>query len=313
MTLTVLFGGRPAQREIWKRHLEEAAERRGVRFELAMDPAEVEPASVDVLICNPEGPIADFSPYVNLKAALNMWAGVETIVGNETLKAPLARMVEHGLTEGMTDYVVAHVMRHHLGIDRHILMEKGDWPQTVPPLARSRNVGILGLGELGSDAARALSGLRFRVHGWSRSLKDIPGVTCRAGEDGLAETLRLSEILVLLLPSTPGTERIMDAERLSLLPEGAVLVNPGRGSLIDDDALIAALDSGRLSHATLDTFRAEPLPLDHPFWDHPKVTITPHIASATRPETAADALVEQIGRVARGEPILHVVDRARGY
>ncbi len=313
MTLTVLFGGRPAQREIWREHLERAAEAQGARFRLVMDPAEVDPAKVDVLICNPEGPIADFSPYANLKAALNMWAGVETIIGNETLKAPLARMVEHGLTEGMTDYVVAHVMRHHLGMDRHLFMAKGDWPQDVPPLSRQRNVGILGLGELGTDAARALAGLRFKVHGWSRSLKDIPGVTCRAGDDGLAETLRASEILVLLLPSTPGTGRIMDADRLALLPEGAVLINPGRGALVDDDALIAALDSGRLAHATLDTFREEPLPLDHPFWDHPKVTITPHIASATRPDTAADALVEQIARVARGEPILHVVDRARGY
>ncbi len=313
MSLTILFGGRPEQREVWGAALREAAAEAGLTFELVIDPADVAPEAVDAIIYNPEGPVQDFSPYTNLKAALNMWAGVETVVGNDTLKAPLTRMVEHGLTEGMTDYVVAHAMRHHLGMDRHLFMAKGDWPQDHPPLARNRRIAVLGLGELGADAVRALSGLRFKVSGWSRSPKDIPGVTCRHGEDGLRETLAEAEILILLLPLTNGTENLLNADRLALLPRGACIVNPGRGALIDDDALIAALDAGQVGHATLDVFREEPLPLSHPFWDHPGVTITPHIASVTRSDTAAEALVAQIGRLVRGEPLLHVVDRAQGY
>ncbi len=313
MTFTVLFGGLPEERPAWRRHLDAFAREAGLSYRLEMDPAAVEPDEVDALIWNPEGPVADLAPYRRLKAVLSMWAGVEKIIADDALNAPLARMVEHGLTEGMTDYVVGHVMRLHLGMDRHLFAAKGDWSQVHPPLSRRRHVGVLGLGALGSDAARMLSRLRLNVHGWSRGAKDIPGVTCRAGEKGLAETLARAEILVLLLPSTPDTRGILNAERLALLPRGAAIVNPGRGDLIDDDALLAALDAGRLSNATLDTFRQEPLPPDHPFWDHPKVTITPHIASATRADTAAEAVTAQIGRLMRGEPLLHVVDRARGY
>ncbi|WP_339949948.1 glyoxylate/hydroxypyruvate reductase A [uncultured Albimonas sp.] len=309
----ILFGGRPAQREEWGAAIRAGARASGVAMDLRMAPEDVDPAEVDAVVYNPEGPIQDFAPFTNLRAALNMWAGVEKVVGNQTLKAPLTRMVEPGLTEGMTDWVVAHATRLHAGIDRHLHLAPGQWPQWHPPLARERRVGVLGLGELGADAARMLAALRFDVAGWSRRPKTVEGVTCLHGEDGLREILSRSEILVLLLPSTPATENLLDAETLALLPKGAAILNPGRGPLIDEAALIAALDSGQLSHATLDVFRIEPLPEDHPFWAHPRVTITPHIASVTRSSTAATALVEQIGRLSRGEPLLHVVDRAQGY
>ncbi len=311
--LIVLFGGPAAARERWGEALAAAAARANLVMDLRLSPGAVDPEAVEAIVYSPDGPIQDFSPYPRLKAVLNMWAGVEKIVGNPTLTAPLTRMVEPGLTEGMTDWVCAHVLRHHTGLDRHLALKPGEWPQWHPPLSRHRKVGVLGLGELGADAARMLAALRFDVAGWSRSPKSVPGVSCLHGDEGLAAILSRSEILVLLLPFTPRTETLMNTDRLALMPQGAVLVNPGRGQLIDDDALLAALDAGRLSHATLDVFRQEPLPDDHPFRTHPKVTVTPHIASVTRTETAADALIEQIARLSRGEAPLHIVDRARGY
>ncbi len=268
---------------------------------------------VDYIVYAPNSTVQDFTNFPRLRAVLSLWAGVERIVGNQTLTVPLTRMVDAGLTEGMVEYVTGHVLRYHLGMDAHIAAKPGDWLPEPPPLARSRPVGILGLGALGQACAQALSALNFPVTGWSRSPKNIPGLTCRHGADGLAETLRGSEILVLLLPDTAATENVLNPETLVLLPEGARIVNPGRGTLIDDSALLDALDSGQIGHATLDVFRAEPLRPDHPYWTHPNVTVTPHIASATRPQTAAAIIAENIRLDLAGEPLLHLVDRKRGY
>ena len=271
------------------------------------------PADVDYIIYAPNGDLSDFRPYTRCKAVLSLWAGVETIVTNATLTQPLCRMVDSGLEEGMVEWVTGHVLRHHLGMDRHICARKAAWEHVVPPLARDRNVAVLGLGALGRACAAALAALRFRVLGWSRTRREIAGIACHHGADGLADVLAQAEIVVLLLPLTDETEGLMNAERLALLPPGAVLINPGRGALIDDDALLAALDAGRLDHATLDVFRVEPLPPEHPFWAHPKVTVTPHIASETRPVSAARVIAENIRRGEAGEPFLFLVNRARGY
>jgi len=169
------------------------------------------------------------------------------------------------------------------------------------------------LGELGQACARALAALNFPVTGWSRTPRDVPGLRCVHGAEGLAAALAEAQILVLLLPDTPQTRNLLDAAALARLPRGAVVLNPGRGTLIDDDALLAALDTGQVGHATLDVFRSEPLPPDHPFWAHPRVTVTPHIASETRCETAAEVISENIRRGEAGAPFLHLVDRARGY
>lgn len=174
-------------------------------------------------------------------------------------------------------------------------------------------MAVLGLGELGAACATALAALRFRVIGWSRRQKDVAGVLCHSGEAGLEATLREAEIAVLLLPLTPDTENLLDARRLALLPEGAVVVNPGRGALIEDKALLAALDAGRIGHATLDVFRTEPLPADHPYWVHPRVTVTPHIAAETRPASASRVIAENIRRSEAQEPLLYLVDRGAGY
>ena len=244
---------------------------------------------------------------------LSLWAGVERIVGNATLTQPLCRMVDPWLTEGMVEWVVGHTLRHHLGMDRHIINPDHVWDPTCPPLARDRRVAVLGLGALGLACARALQGLNFAVSGWSRTAKEIPGLPTAHGADGLRATLAAAEIVVLLLPKTPETENTLDAAALAAMPKGAVILNPGRGALIDDGALLAALDAGQIGHATLDVFRVEPLPKDHPFWSHPGVTVTPHIAADTRPASAARVLVENIRRGEAGEPLLNLVDRARGY
>ena len=272
-----------------------------------------DPATVDYIIYAPSAPLQDFTPYTRCKAVLSLWAGVERIVGNSTLTQPLCRMVDTGLTEGMVEWVVGHSLRHHLGMDRHIVNPGHVWDATCPPLARERRVAMLGMGALGTACAQALAALNFDVMGWSRSEKSVPGIKCLHGETGLESVLRSADIVVTLLPKTPETENLLDARRLAWLKPGAVILNPGRGALIDDAALLAALDAGRVGHATLDVFRVEPLPQDHPYWAHPRVTVTPHIAADTRATGAAKVLVENIRRGETGEPFLHLVDRTRGY
>ncbi len=306
--IRVLYAGGAERAEDWTGPLARAFDAAGLDVDLSADPP---PEEVDVIVYAPNPEMSDFTPYVNARAVLSLWAGVETIVTNETLTQPLARMVDPGLTEGMVEYVCAHVLRHHLGLDGHIGAR--EWRPEPPPLARSRRVGVLGLGALGAACAAALAELHFEVTGWARSPKEIAGVRCLSGGDGFAETLATSEILVLLLPLTSETEDLIGAAALARLPEGAILLNPARGALVVEADLLAALESGRLSHATLDTFRTEPLPGDHPFWTHPGVTVTPHIASATRPETAATVIAENTRRAMAGEPLLHLVDRDAGY
>ena len=256
---------------------------------------------------------ADLASYPRARAVLALWAGVEAILPRMPEGVPLVRLIDpEGLTAGMTEWVLGHVLRHHLGMDRH-LGAAPHWDRHVPPLAPGRRVGVLGLGALGADAATALARLGFDVAGWARTPKDLPGVAARTGPDGLRAVIARSGILVLLVPHTPETEDLMDAERLSWMPEGAALLNPGRGALVDEAALLAALDAGRPAAATLDTFRTEPLPPDHPFWTHRAVTVTPHVASATRPASATRAAAANIARALRGEPMEGLVDRDRGY
>lgn len=310
MPVNVLFAARSDRWDAYEIPLRAALSEAGVTADLATD---LPPAEVDYIVYAPNSTVQDFTPFTRARAVLNLWAGVEDVVGNPTLRIPLARMVDHGLTQGMVEWVTGHVLRHHLGMDAHILGQDGVWRKAIPPLAQDRHVTILGLGELGEACAKALQGLGFAVTGWSRSARSLPGITCRAGEAGLTEALRTAEILVLLLPLTRQTENLLNATTLALLPPGAVIVNPGRGPLIDDTALLAALDTGQIGHATLDVFRVEPLPPDHPFWAHPRVTVTPHIASETRPASAARVIAENIRRGEAGEPFLHLVDRDRGY
>lgn len=307
-----LFAGDPKDWPVYSKSLPAAFARAGIEVDLVT--GTVDPATVDYVIYAPSSPVKNFRPFKKLKAVLNLWAGVEGVRRNETLTVPLARMVETGMTAGMAEWVLGHVMRHHLGLDAHIHGQDGVWRNDVtPPLARDRTVGILGLGELGQACGQLLTAVGFNVLGWSRRPKAIKGIECLSGAEGLASLLSRAEILVLLVPLTDQTENLLNAENLARLPKGAVIINPGRGPLIDDTALLAALDAGRISHATLDVFRQEPLPVDHPFWTHKQITVTPHIASATRADSASDTIAENIRRGEAGEPFVHLVDRNAGY
>lgn len=309
--INALFSALPERWDQYKDALHKSFANAGLKVNLEREFAN--PEDVDYLIFAPNGPVSDFSPFTNAKAVLNLWAGVESLVNNPTLNIPLTRMVDTGLAEGMREYVCGHVLRYHLGMDKFIRATTNHWNNEVPALARQRTVGILGLGELGQACVEGLSVLNFKTVGWSRTPKNIKGVQCYAGAEGLSRVLSQSEILVLLLPLTSQTENILNDETLAQMPYGAVIINPGRGALIDDEALLSALESGQISHATLDVFRQEPLPATHPFWATDQITITPHIASETRAETSCEIIAENIRRCEAGEEMRFLVDRKAGY
>ena len=305
MPITVLFP-MPNLWDEFAPHLRRACAEAGVPVDLLPDAA---PETVDVILYAPSSALQAFTPFTACRLVQSLWAGVERITPNQTLTQPLCRMVDPALTEGMVEWVVGHSLRHHLGMDRHILNPGHVWDPACPPLARERPVAMLGMGALGRACADALRRLGFPVTGWSRTAR--PGTL--SGEAGLQQALSDAQIAVTLLPKTPETENLLNATRLAYLPKGAALLNPGRGALIDDAALLAALATGQIGHATLDVFRIEPLPPDHPFWAHPNITVTPHIAADTRPASAARVVAENIRRAMAGAPLLHLVDRTRGY
>ena len=309
--LNVLFSAKPKAWDAYQTPLNAAFAEAGLDVHLARDHP---PTATDYIVFAPNGPVTDFAPYTNTKAVLSLWAGVETVVDNPSLTQPLCRLVDTSLTRGMVEWVTGHCLRHHLGMDAHINGQDGVWRDHIsPPLASARPVTILGIGALGAACGQALTALGFPVTGWSRSAKNVSGLRCLHGDDGLVQALTGAQIVILLLPQTPATTDILNADRLAMLAPGAFIINPGRGPLIDDHALLQALDSGQVAHATLDVFRVEPLPDDHPFWAHPRVTVTPHIAATTRPETAAQIIVDNIKRGEAGQPFLNVVDRGLGY
>ena len=310
MTIKILFS---ANEENWRRYkapLQDALDDKSLDYELGIT---ITPSEVDYIIYAPSSPLQDFSPYTKLKAVLNLWAGVEGVTNNKTLNVPLARMVDSGLTDGMVEWVTGHTLRHHLGIDKHIHGQDGIWRSYVPPLAKDRIITILGLGTLGTACGIALKRLGFNVRGWSRREKRVDGIICFYGDDQVDSSLMDADIVVLLLPDTPLTQNILNQHTLNLLKRGAFVLNPGRGPLIDDDALLAALETGQIEHATLDVFRIEPLPKNHQYWSNNKVTVIPHKASETRPKTASQVIAMNIERAENGQELLYLVDRENGY
>ena len=310
MTIKILFS---ANEENWRRYkapLQDALDDKSLDYELGIT---ITPSEVDYIIYAPTSSLQDFSPYTKLKAVLNLWAGVEGVTNNKTLNVPLARMVDSGLTDGMVEWVTGHTLRHHLGIDKHIHGQDGIWRSYVPPLAKDRIITILGLGTLGTACGIALERLGFNVRGWSRREKRVDGILCFYGDDQIDSSLMDADIVVLLLPDTPLTQNILNQHTLNLLKRGAFVLNPGRGPLIDDDALLAALETGQIEHATLDVFRIEPLPKNHQYWSNNKVTVIPHKASETRPKTASQVIAMNIERAENGQELLYLVDRENGY
>ncbi|MDA0162926.1 glyoxylate/hydroxypyruvate reductase A [Solirubrobacter ginsenosidimutans] len=244
-----------------------------------------------------------------LRLVQSLWMGVDGLVADPTVPrgVPIARMVDPEMTSQMPEAALAHVLHLHRLHDVYARQQRErEWRQWPQPLAGRRGVGVLGLGQLGARTAAVLAAAGFRVHGFSRSPKRIDGVETHT-------VLAASEILVNLLPLTAGTRGLLDAPRLAWLPHGACVVNLGRGEHIVDADLLAALDAGRLRHAVLDVFDQEPLPPDHPYWTHPAVTVMPHVAAQSTPESCLPVVAENVRRLAAGEALLHLVDRDSGY
>jgi len=251
----------------------------------------------------------------NLKLIQSLGAGVDHLVGAALPNGvPLARIVDPWMTGSMSEYIILNVLRFfRQDPDYRRFQAEGRWEDLGTPDRFETPIGILGLGELGRDAARKLSLLEFPVMGWSRSPKEVEGIECHSGRDGLGRMLRRSKILVCLLPLTQETRGLIDAELLGLLPNGAYFINAARGGHVVDADLLAALDAGHIAGAALDVFEPEPLPAEHPYWTHPKVVVTPHNAADTNPRTAAPQIAENIRRVRAGEAPNNRVDTRRGY
>jgi glyoxylate/hydroxypyruvate reductase A len=260
--------------------------------------------------------LGELRNYPNLKAIFSLGAGVDHLLRDPDLPegVPLVRLVDPDLTHGMTEYVTHWAMHYHRGFHVYSARQaENNWRQDRYPHPSERRVGILGLGVLGSDAANALVNLGFDVAGWSRTEKSISGAKSYFGKDGLVPFLGRAEILICLLPLTPETEGVINTETLAHLPDGAFIINAARGAHIVDVDLLAALGSGKVAAVTLDVFSPEPLAEDHPYWSHPNVTITPHIASLTNPTTAAGEIAANIKRVQAGNPPHNIVDIKGGY
>ncbi len=261
----------------------------------------------------PEGELAKCP---NLKLIVNLGAGVDSIVADRSLPAgvPIVRIADPEMSRMMAQFVLLAVLRHHRNI---VAFERAQrerrWHYIHPKETRETTVGIMGLGNLGAVAATELVRQGFAVRGWSRTPKSIEGVASFHGEDALPAFLDGLHVLVAMLPWTPRTEGLVGAKVFDALPQGACFVSVGRGRTIDEDALVEALKSGRVAEATLDVFREEPLPPQHPLYSFEQVLVTPHLASVAIPRSAAEQVVENIRRVRDGRPLLNRVDPARGY
>jgi glyoxylate/hydroxypyruvate reductase A len=252
----------------------------------------------------------------NLKAIFSLGAGVDHIFADAHLPeaVPIIRLIDPALTEQMTEWVVMNVLRHHrLMTDYALQQARGEWRRHDIPRAQNRRVGLMGLGVLGEAAAKGLTPFGFELAAWVRHPRRWEGGTLFAGAERLQDFLARTDIAVCLLPLTKVTHGILDARAFAAMPIGASIINGARGGHVIPADLIAALDHGQISAATLDVFDTEPLPNDDPLWHHPRITLTPHVAAVTLATTAAHEIAANIRRLRQGQPLNGIVDPARGY
>lgn len=302
--MKILFTSETEKPEFWIPLLERALPQD--RFVTTPD------ASVDVaIIATP--PAGALAKLANVKFIQSLWMGVEKLLADPGLPkgVPLARLIDPGMVAAMSESVIGHVLDWHRHHYRYRAQQaERQWRRRKQYLASDRVVGILGLGELGSDAAKKLVALGFNVAGYSRRPKQLPGVQSFTE---LAPLLRITDALVCLLPLTRETRGILNGRNLALLKKYGCVINLARGGHLVIADLMHALDSGHLAHAYLDVFDTEPLPASDPLWKHPGVTVTPHCAALTEPRTAIPKIVENIERLRRGETPHHLVDFTAGY
>jgi glyoxylate/hydroxypyruvate reductase len=302
--LDILFASEIEKPEVWLPLLKKALPQDDI-FSSGKDKADI------ALVATP--PPGTLAKLKHARLIQSLWMGVEKLLADPAYPkgVPLARLVDPGMVAAMSETVLARVLdwhRHHYYY--RVSQSARRWHRRAQYLACDRTVGLLGLGELGSDAARKLLALGFKVAGWSRRPKNLPGVLCSTILD---DVLKASDVVVCLLPLTPQTKGVLNEKNLKQMRQGGCIVNVARGAHVVRDDLVALLDSGHLAHAYLDVFDAEPLPADDPLWQHPGVTITPHSAALTEPRTAIPKIVANIERVRRGETPANLVDFEAGY
>ena len=279
-----------------------------------------------VTLWEPGAPQADFAvvwkppqqlldEQTGLKAIFNTGAGVDALMKLNLPKGvPVIRLDDAGMSVQMAEYVCHAIIRHFRELDGYEAdMGQGKWSFRKPRSRVDYPVGVLGLGVLGERVAKAVAQFDFPVNGWSRSPKAVPGIQSFAGEDQLDAFLAASRFVVCLLPLTPDTENLLNAQRLAKIRPGGYVINVARGAHVVDADLLAAIASGHLAGATLDVFRVEPLPQGHAFWNHPKITVTPHTSARTLRSESIAQIASKIGALQRGDAVAGRVDAARGY
>ena len=280
----------------------------------------------DITVWQPGAPVADYAvvwappqqfldEQQGIQALFNIGAGVDALLQRRLPSgARVVRLDDAGMAVQMAEYVCHAVIRHFREFDQYeASMRAGQWAYRKPRLRQDLPVGVMGLGVLGERVAKALAQFEFPVNGWSRSPKAIGGIRVFSGQDGFNDFLAASRVLVNLLPLTPETQDILNRDTLARLQPGGYLINVARGAHLVEDDLLALLDSGHLAGATLDVFRTEPLPVGHPFWSHPRITLTPHTSARTLLGESIAQIVGKIAALERGEAIAGVVDSVRGY
>ena len=283
--------------------------------ELRVYPEIGDPDDIEVALFAKQQP-GLFPKLRNLKLIIGLQAGVESLLDDPELPAeiPIARSTQPGGDRMIAEYVLMHVLRHHRNMPYFLANQaRRAWEKPPVRLASELRVGFMGLGVIAHPCAVLVRDLGYQTASWTRTPREMAGVENFVGPDGLEPFLNRSDIVVNVLPLTSATEDILNAETLTMLPEGGSVINIGRGQHIVDADLIAALDSGHLSHATLDVYRTEPLPSEHPFWTHPNITLMPHTARLSNPGSVAPQVAENIRRLRAGEPLIQPVNRKAGY